>query len=355
MTFKSDILALFEGGTPSRPVFLPDLTLWYEWHLARETLPTEWRALTLPDVARAMGFPIWLPIAPWREGSKGVEMTTKEESGERIISWNTSVGTLRSRWILGADGDWWQVDYPAKTAADLAGVLEIAEARTYELQPETLTHWEKIVGDDGVVALEIPRRPYSDLLHQFLGWSEGLMFLREPLVADIITVLDSKLQDLVSSIVDLPSRIVLSPDNLDGQFVSPKAFDMHIAESYRGTSDLLHRNGKRLVVHIGGPIRRLLAPLAEAGVDGLQGIAGPPQSDVPMMEARDLVGPETVLWGGISQDYLLSTYEQDQFESLVGQAVAEIQGEPRVILGVSDKVPVNAVVERLGYIKEIIT
>jgi hypothetical protein len=355
MTFRSDILELFEGGTPSRPVFLPDLTLWYDWHQTRGTLPREWRGLTLPDVARAMGFPIWLPIAPWRQVSEGVEVLSKEESGERIISWNTSVGTLASRWTLSADGDWWQVEYPVKTAADLAGVLEIAEARTYGLQPEKLTHWEQVVGDDGIVALEIPRRPYSDLLHQFLGWSEGLMFLREPLVSEIIAVLESKLQDLVSSIVDLPSRIVLSPDNLDGQFVSPKAFDAHMAESYRASSDLLHRNGKRLVVHIGGPIRRLLAPLVEAEVDGLQGIAGPPQSDATMKEARNLVGPETVLWGGLSQDYLLSTYEQDQFESLVGQAASEIQGAPRTILGVSDRVPVNAVVERLGYIREMIT
>jgi hypothetical protein len=302
-----------------------------------------------------MGFPIWLPIAPWREESEGVEISIKEESGERVIGWKTSVGTLSSRWKLGADADWWQVEYPVKSARDLAGVLEIAEARTYYMQPEKLTHWEQVVGEDGVVALEIPRRPYSDLLHQFLGWSEGLMFLRESVVSEIIAVLESKLQDLVSGIADLPGQIVLSPDNLDGQFVSPKAFDAHMAESYRGSSDVLHRNGKRLVVHIGGPIRRLLAPLAEAGIDGLEGISGPPQSDTPMMQARDLVGTETVLWGGLSQDYLLSTYEQDQFESLVRQTVGEIQGETRMILGVSDKVPVNALVERLDYIREMIT
>jgi hypothetical protein len=206
-----------------------------------------------------------------------------------------------------------------------------------------------------VVALEIPRRPYSDLLHQFLGWSEGLMLLRESLVTDIIAVLESKLQDLISRIAGLPGRIVLSPDNLDGQFVSPRAFRTYMAGSYQATSESLHRHEKRLVVHVGGPISRLLALLAGAGVDGLQGIAGPPQSDAPMTEARNLVRPETVLWGGIAQDYLLPTYEQDQFESIVQQAAGEIEGEPHMILGVSDKVPVKAVVERLGYIREMMT
>ena len=39
--------------------------------------------------------------------------------------------------------------------------------------------------------------------------------------------------------------------------------------------------------------------LAEAGVDGVEGIAGPPQSDITLAEARQLAGPGITLWGGI--------------------------------------------------------
>ena len=354
MTLKAHILSLFEPGEEGAMAFLPDLTLWYGWHQEQGTLPEAWHGFSLPRVARAMGYPIWLPVAPWHSESDGIEITTKQSDGERIISWRTSVGTLISRWNLGADGDWWQVEYPVKAATDLVGVLEIANARTYALDTENLAHWEGIVGEDGVVAIEIPRRPYSDLLHQFLGWSDGLVFLRDPLIADIVGVLETKLQELVLQIARLPGAIVLSPDNLDGQFISPKAFKSHMAGSYQRTSETLHQNGKRLVVHIGGPIRHLLAPLAEVGVDGFQGIAGPPQSDASMLQARDLVGPKPVLWGGIPQDVLLSTYEQDQFEAAVRRAVSEIRGDQRMILGVSDKVPVNADVDRLCWIAEVI-
>ena len=41
-----------------------------------------------------------------------------------------------------------------------------------------------------------------------------------------------------------------------------------------------------LRVHIGGPGKRLLPLLADAGVDGVEWIAGAPQSDASIKEAR---------------------------------------------------------------------
>jgi hypothetical protein len=127
-----------------------------------------------------------------------------------------------------------------------------------------------------------------------------------------------------------------------------------MAESYKRTAEMLHDTGKRLVVHVGGPIRRLLQPLSEAGVDVFQGISGPPQSDATMLEARDLVGVEPVLWGGIAQDALLSTYGEEQFREAVTQAMKEINGDSRMVLGISDKVPVDALVDRLQFIGDLI-
>jgi hypothetical protein len=140
---------------------------------------------------------------------------------------------------------------------------------------------------------------------------------------------------------------VFSPDNLDGQFISPAAFQRHLAESYSQTAETLHREGKHLLVHVGGPIKHLLAPLAATGVDGLEGIAGPPQSDAPLAQARALVGPAFTLWGGIPQDLVLSTYDRKAFDAAVAQAAKEAQGDGRMILGVADRLPVDADLDRL--------
>jgi hypothetical protein len=259
-----------------------------------------------------------------------------------------------ARWTLGPDGDWWQTEYPVKTADDLPAALELAQAHNYALDPAEFERQKAELAQGDIMAIELPRCPYSQLLHDFLGWSQGLLLLREPQVEEIIQALELSYQNLVVKIAQLPGQIVLAPDNLDGQFISPQAFDQHLAPSYRQATETLHQAGKRLVVHVGGPIKRLLAPLAQAGIDALEGIAGPPQSDVPLSQARQAVGPELVLWGGIPQDFLLETREQAEFEMALRQAVQEAQGDGRIILGVADRVPVEAQLERLEAIPALI-
>jgi hypothetical protein len=178
--------------------------------------------------------------------------------------------------------------------------------------------------------------------------------LGEPAIQDIQSILEEKLQELVQEVSRLPGQIVFSPDNLDGQFISPRMFRKSLASSYRLTADVLHAAGKRLVVHLGGPVRHLLTSLAEAGVDGFEGLAGPPQSDASLAEARGIVGPICTLWGGIPQDYLLNTYDGEVFEAGVRQATRECQGDGRMILGVADRVPVDADPARLAAIPLLI-
>ena len=356
MTMRTDILSRFSGEGEAKPLYLPDLTLWYGWHHSRGTLPDQWEGYSLPEVAQAMGAPVFLVARPWREETLGLGIHTTEGDGERVIRSETSLGTLIARWTIGPDGDWWQAEYPVKTGEDLAAALELVSARTYVLDTSELHRMEAAVGEDGVLAIEIPRRPFSDLLHQLLGWSEGLMFLADSpsIVAEIIAALEAKLQEFVEQVSQLPGQVILSPDNLDGQYISPRVFQQYLAESYRLTADVLHRHSKQLLVHVGGPIRHILALLAQSGVDAIEGVAGPPQGDLSLAEAREVVGPGLTLWGGIPQDFLSQTHEWDKFESTVMHATQEAQGNSRMILGVADRVPVNAELARLEAIPSLV-
>jgi hypothetical protein len=290
----------------------------------------------------------------WKIETPGIETETVEEADEQTITYQTSTKTLVARWTLGPDGDWWQTEYPVKSVEDLEAAVELIESLRYVLDMSSLRDLRDDVGDDGVVVPELPKRPYSELLHGFLGWTDGLLLLGEPEVQKMMTLLESKLQDLVEEISKLPGEIILSPDNLDGQFVSPGALERYLAGSYRRTSQLLRQQGKHLVVHVGGPIKRLLRPLAETGLDAIQGICGPPQSDASLVEAQKLVGPGITLWGGIPQDVLLETYDWARFEKAVTRAAGEAAHGNRRILGVADRVPVHAQLDRLKAIPSLI-
>ena len=336
------------GGSP---LFLPDLTLWYRWHRERGSFPPGWEGATLPEICRRRELPLWLPVRPWRLEHKGLTVETTKGDDVRETRWRTSRGTLLARWTLGPDGDWWQTDYPATTAEELSGVREIVESIAYLPDPAEAERAAREIGNDGVTALELPMRPLSDLLHSYLGWSEGLLLLwEEPaVIAELAGVLEEKLQGLLGELTSLPGDLYLSPDNLDAQFVSPALFAEHLAPSYRASAAALA--GKPLVVHAGGPLRPLLPHLGACGVTAVEGISGPPQGDANLAEAREIAGPGLTLWGGIPQDAVLATADEGVFASALGAALEQAR-QPGMILGVADRVPPEALPERLEAIRQ---
>lgn len=353
MSFR-DLLAGLACGSSGAP-YLPDLTLWHAWHSARGTLPEAWRAGTLAGICRRMGVPAWRPVRPWAAELQDIELETSETADRRSVRWLAPSGTLQARWTLGPDGDWWQAEYPVKGTADLEAAAEIVRARVYHLEAQRLEAERAAIGEAGLLALELPMRPYSDLLHNFLGWSEGFMLLFEAPgeIKSMLDVLEGKLQDLAGELARLPGPVVHSPDNLDGQFITPLAFEEHLLPSYRTTAEILHAAGKLLTVHAGGMVRGLLPGLVAAGVDAIEGICGPPQSDATITEARVLCGERVTLWGGVAQDLLLLTTEAGEFEQAARRAAAEVRQDPRAVLGVADKVPTAALPERLEALRRL--
>ena len=354
---KTEIIARFAGKGQGAPIFMPDLTLWYPWHKTRGTLPVDWKHFSMAQTALALGGAAWIVVRPWRIEMLGIDIVEEISQHEKVVSYRTPHGTLRACWSLGPDEDWWQTEYPVKGLADLTAARAVIEAQSYILETEELTSIEKEIGNTGVMVLEIPMRPYSDMLHSLLGWGEGLLLLmdegREPLM-EMVAILEDKLRELIPKLTKLPGSIVLAPDNLDGQYISPDIFHTHFSNSYRTTADILHAGDKRLVVHVGGPCRHLLPLIADTGIDGVEGICGPPQSDISLAEAREVCGPELTLWGGIPQDVLMTVHSEEDFTESVRQAIQEATGDQRMILGIADRVSINTEFDRLKAVAQLL-
>jgi hypothetical protein len=358
MTTRNRILNRFNPqmgeSSPAAPLLL-DLTLWHKWHASRGTLPNG-LGPSLFDAHRALGAAIWAPFKPWRTEYDGITVTTAETDGRRDITYRVGRRELRAVWTVGPDGDWWQAEYPVKTAEDLALAVDIAAARRYVLQPGGLDDWRAAVGEDGLVALELPMQPYSDLLHVFVGWGEGLMLMQgegKPHVTAIVAELERKLFALVAQVAALSGDLLLAPDNLDGQYISPRSFREFMVGGYAATAAAARAAGKPLVVHVGGPAKRLAPLLCQSGVDAVEGIAGPPQSDATLAEARQAAGPDLTLWGGISQDMLLAEHEDSAFEAAVNDARTQAEGDARAVIGVADRVSPDAQWGRLKRLVEM--
>jgi hypothetical protein len=358
MTTRTRILNRFDPqrgeSSPTTPLLL-DLTLWHKWHASRGTLPDGF-GRSLIDAHRALGAAGWAPFKPWRVAYDGIEVRTEEADGRRDITYRAGGREFHAVWTVGPDGDWWQAGYPVKTPEDLALAVDIAAARRYVVDAAGLEAWRVAVGEAGVVALELPMQPYSELLHVFLGWGEGLLLMQgegKAHLAAIVAELERKLAAVVAEIAALPGDVLLAADNLDGQYISPRAFKEFMATGYAATAVAARAAGKPLVVHVGGPAKRLAPLLCQAGAHGIEGIAGPPQGDATLAEARQAAGPDVTLWGGISQDALLAEHDEDSFEAAARDALAQAEGDARMIIGVADRVPPAAELARLRRLVEL--
>ena len=220
----------FTDEVHHQPFFLPDLTLWFEWHQRESTLP----APTLAEITRQLGVCHWNERRPWAYETHRIDISVSQTPEEKKVTYRTPSGTLQSRWTLGPDGDFWQVEYPVKSTEDLLVLEDIADDRTYRLAglPSGTGKDPPGVGlprgarpqgsDADIAAVALPLSPFSMLVYEFLGLSEGLMLLWDE-TERIIEILRRFYNNLISFIADIandPAPFVVLPDNLDGQFIS---------------------------------------------------------------------------------------------------------------------------------------
>jgi hypothetical protein len=351
MNFKEILLAQFNGQAPNRPLFMPDLSLWFDWHSKRGTLPEAHKGNSLPDIASALNCPAWMVHTPWQLEHDGIDVTREKSETQRIIKYHTKSRVLSEIWSLGPDGDWWQTEYPVKDEDDLDAAEEIVNAMQYRPKP---SHQPETGSNPCIVdVIQLPKTPYSDMLHTMLGWSDGLMLMmaEEDRLTEMLEVMEAKRNELIQKLAaDCSHSIFLAPDNLDGQFISPGSFGNHLEESYRKTCETLHQHDNYLWVHIGGISKHLVPLLAESGIDGLSGISGPPQSDATLVDARKATGPNITLWGGIPQDYVMPMVDLSLLIESIEAAKAFAENDNRTIIGIADHVPVEAEFSRLQEI-----
>jgi hypothetical protein len=352
MDFKETLLARFNGQAPSRPLFMPDLGPWFEWHSQRGTLPEACRESSLVDIASSLNCPAWIVHAPWQLEYDGINVTREESENRRVIKYHTKFGVLSEMWSIGPDGDWWQKEYPVKDEDDLDAAEEIVKAMQYRLN---YSRPPEADSNSGIIeVVQVPKTPYSDMLHTLLGWDEGLMLMMGPeedRLAEFLMVMEEKRRELIQNLAaDFSHSIFLAPDNLDGQFISPAVFEDHLESSYQKICEMLHQRDNYLLVHIGGISKHLLPLLAGSGIDGLSGISGPPQSDATLTAAREVTGPDITLWGGIPQDYVMPMHELSVLIESVEESKAFARIDNRTIIGIADHVPVDAEFSRLKEI-----
>jgi len=353
MSLHSVLRARLVGAGGSEPLFLADLTGWYRNHLRRGALPSPWQGMSLDDIYRSLGLPLWDVVRPWREETPGLDRAEETDGRMRTVAVETASGTLVWQWELTDDGEWVQVGFPISGAADLPAAVLWARSLGYVIESQGLTERQAAIGDAGLLALELPRRPLVQLAAELMGWQRAPRLMAEPAVALIMEPLEQQVQELATALAQLAVELLMSPDDLSQAFVSLDLFRQHLLPSYLRTAQELGIYFKGLLVRVDGPIDALLPLLGESGICAAAGVPeGEAGQTLGTMSAA--LGERLTLWGGIPGTLLRPGVDLSAFEAAVRRAVADARGHRGVLLGISGRVPPDADLGRLALAGQIV-
>jgi hypothetical protein len=149
------------------------------------------------------------------------------------------------------------------------------------------------------------------------------------------------------------AEIFLWGANYDQSVTWPDFFRDEIAPWLRRATGRAHAAGKYLLTHADGENQALLPFYPSCGIDIAESVCTRPMVRNSLAEVRAGFGPTTTLWGGIPSVALLDAVMDDAaFGAFLDGTFDELGTGERLILGVSDNVPPDAKLSRLGMITD---
>ncbi|HEY3379969.1 MAG TPA: hypothetical protein VGL77_21045, partial [Armatimonadota bacterium] len=300
MTPRQRKETVFQGGIPDQMVWFADLTYWYDGHRQIGDVPDDWQGEGgMQRMHQALGAGRYVPGAyafRMQEGD-GVEVRSRHERDEHVVEWQTPLGTLSQTQIWCPDSFSWAFrDHPVKSVEDLRIVRYIEERRTYVPDPAELLRLEREYRDFGLPHAATRPSPMFELYKSWVGALDLIYLLadEDEEVMKTVACLAESMRPLYQITAEAPCGYVMLCENLTAETMGG-LFDLHSRDYLTEQIELLHRHGKKVMIHIDGTLRGLVEKLPAIGVDCLDAVTPLPVGDVGLDEIRALVGDEMLI------------------------------------------------------------
>jgi uroporphyrinogen-III decarboxylase len=268
----------------------------------------------------------------------------------------TPIGTLKSSYInVPSSKTVFQNEYFIKTKDDIRILKYMYENLEYVENYHEIKNKEKEISDDGIVAAGAPGSPVIELIEEYMGLENFLMFLFDypnEMKSLINTILKKDLEAYEIIAKSSVPLIVVWEDTGTGLY-SPGIFNEYIAPAISSFTTVSHKYNKKIYVHSCGLLKDIIADLVATGIDGIMDMTPKPIGNIDFFEARQLIGNKIVLTGGIDANILTSPHK-DLIEKKVCTLLEQMKPYGNFILGSGDSVPANTPIDNLEFIYELV-
>jgi hypothetical protein len=385
LSMHDRVLAVLQGRIPDRHPFCDRLELWHTALVRQGRLPAEFEGLSLPDVHRAVGIGQLKFVPPHALRLRGVEMvvavdgeeayretdpvrshfprmwdlTTPDRAGLTTCEFRTPVGSIRVGQVLLEEAVMWGEssylqEHPIKGPDDFKTVRWILDHIEIVPRFDDIYGTAAAIGDIGFVVPELERIPFQEVLIDYLGEIPTFYALADdpaPVLALMEAIHQLRLET-AALLEGLDYAYVQFGDNLTGHMTNPKLFAEYALPQYQAYADLYHRQGKALGSHTDGDVKPLLGLLKEAGLDVCQSFSPAPLTHCTFDEAWDAWGGgKPIMWGVVPSPLLEERTAESELHTFVDHVLERVGSDP-IILGVSDMVLGNNLIERVRYVAD---
>jgi hypothetical protein len=355
MNSKERIIAALSGQEVDHVPFSPFLA--YVW----EYLPKDIQDAGQLAFNRLVGAdPLWRGApCPVKATVPGVEYRNFSDGGAACNETMTPVGTLKDIYRHSESGGTsFLIQHPLRCEEDYKIQIWIEEHTVLEPCPEEVRKHFCADGREGLsIGLLIPRgkckSAFQNLIENLVG-TEELNYA----LADFPEAVQALLEAMVRNDLNAARNAAeseyeyfLTFEDTSTQNYSPAQYDRYIAPEISKWCSILAQNGKHYVQHACGHTAAVLPSMKAQGLCAVESLASPPTGNIPLREARKLLGPKVGIIGGIEPIQFLTLSERE-LVPYVEQVLADGGGGPFVLAN-ADSCPPGVAVEKFKRVAEV--
>ena len=386
---RTRVLAALRGEAVDRLPYVPRLDLWYLANSTRGTLPPQYAGRAQNDIARAEGWalhhrfcddqldPVYQPQYLHRGINvfysrdilfdtvfpKDVEIRVQRAGPRTRVEYHTPLGMVSTTTHYDVQSQKNGITIPAlvehliKTPADYAPAGYLFEHMDAVPNFERFRRWaaEEMRDDGQPVAIgsldaspfHTIQRDLIDPTQFFLHYKDHYAEMRA--LADRIGLL---LDKELAILRDSPAEVVWWGANFDDMLTYPPYFAQEIQPWIRKAADLLGATGKLVLCHTDGENTGLMDLIRDSGMHIAESITPAPMTRVTIGEYYRRWSPHLTLFGGIPSTIMLPGTPEADFEAYLDAFFRAVAPGTRMVVGIADEVPPEAVFARLQRIGE---
>ncbi|MDP7395834.1 MAG: uroporphyrinogen decarboxylase family protein [Lentisphaeria bacterium] len=387
MTHHERMLATVRREPTDLIPWAPRMDLWWIAQRARGTLPPQFEGLSTPGIAdvldvgcrlmradyttdtrpecfvvRALGIDNH-PDLPYRVELRDLPVEFESDGHNFRTTIETSAGTLTMRLRHTTDMERRGISlpfievYPIKSTADLAAVAQVFQHMEVIPTPDGYHDLQATVGERGLAVAggASAASPMHLIMHDMMPMTE-FFYLYADSPAELHHLVDSitpVFEAILDTVMMCDCEVAFWGSNYDQNTTWPKFFQAEIAPWLQRVAERLHAGGKYLLTHTDGENQKLLPYYPACNFDIAESVCTQPMTHCTLADVLAGVGERTTVWGGIPSIALLEHSMSDEaFAEYLDQLFASIGTGERLILGVADDVPPDAILDRLKLIEE---